>query len=314
MQIGLVYQTSGDAGALFGGSRSAGLSTTTTQYALLAGYNSPNATLNLRDAPSPVAGTIDWLYVELTGIPNTGAGYTFTVLKDGAAQSLVCSITNTNTTCNDTTNSVSVEADDLLSLQVSIHSGTPTSRIARWGLRWTPSTLGETIVLHNSGNSPNTGGSARWAPVSGASQGWSSTEAPIKMLLPGTFTWQKWRMQLNTAPGGSASYTFRSRKNAADGAQNIVIAGTATTGNDMSNSDSLTAGDLISAYSISANSPASAVTKWGWVFTDPNAAPTPTPTPTATATATATVTATATATATPIIEPGGSLGLLGIGS
>lgn len=310
MQISAVFSTVGSDGIILSGTRGTNLSTTATQYGNLQGNGSPNATLNLRDAPVPVAGTFDRLYVELTGSPGVGTGYTFTVLKNGVATALVCSVTGTNTTCNDTVDTVSVVADDLLAMQLSIQSGTPTARIARWGIRWTPSTAGENIFLNNGGTSGNTAGADRWSPPGGGTQSWNSPEPPTHVIIPGSFTSQKWRIQLNTAPGGTATWTFRSRKNVANGNQSVVISGVATSGSDMVNSDSLVAGDLFNASSVSANTPASGVSKWGWVLLDPNASPTPTPTPTATPT----ITPTATPTATPTVPPNGGLSTLGIGS
>lgn len=307
MQIGVVFSatTSTDA-VLLGSTRSANLSNTTTQYDYLGGAGSPNATLNLRDAPAPVSGVIDKLYVELSGTPGAGTGYTFTVLKNGVSSGITCDVTGTNTTCNDTTHTSSIAADDLLSIQLSVQSGTPTARLARWAVRWVPDTLGEIILLHNDANSPNTAGAVRYSQISSGSQGWNSTEPATNSIMPGSYTLKKWHIQLNTDPS-PGSYTFKSRKNTADGNLSVTISSGSTSGSDGSNSDSLVATDILDTSSVSASSPASSISKWGIVLLDPNA-----PTPTPTSTPTATPTNTPTPTPTPVTAAR-LLPLLGVG-
>lgn len=320
MQIGLVFSaTTATDAIIIGNTRTTSLSNTTTQYGLLGGAQSPSATLNLRDSVAPTSGTIDKLYVELAGTPGVGTGYTFTVWKNGATTNITCDVTGTGTTCNDTTHSTSVAADDTLAIQFSVQSGTPTARVARWGVRWVPDTAGEIIVLNNGATSPNTGGATRYSPPAGGSQSWNTTEPATNVVIPGSYTLKKWHIKLNTDPS-PGSYTFKSRKNSADGGQSFTISSGSTSNTPDSSTDSLVAGDILDSSAVSASSPASSVSKWGWVFLDPNGVPTPTPTPTNTPTATPTNTPTPTPTATPTVtptatvEPAGGLPMMGVGS
>jgi hypothetical protein len=88
----------------------------------------------------PVGGTLSNLYVRLDGTPggaSTGKSYTFTVRKNGADTTVTCTILETATTCSDTTNSVTFNAGDRISIK-TVASGGPTGREMRWTANFAP--------------------------------------------------------------------------------------------------------------------------------------------------------------------------------
>ena len=78
----------------------------------------------------PTDGTINSLYIVLSGTPGSGKSYTFTVIQNGVVTSLNCMITGTvDTTCSDLGNSFGVLAGDTISIR-SVAAGTPAGRTA----------------------------------------------------------------------------------------------------------------------------------------------------------------------------------------
>lgn len=74
---------------------------------------------------------------------------------------------------------------------------------------------------------------------------------------PTAFTLKNLTAKLVTAPGGSASRTYRLRKNGANGNLTFAISGASTTGSDTTNSDSIVEDDLINWSQTPASTPAS---------------------------------------------------------
>lgn len=272
--------TSGNS-PIFGSSRNGTINTTTTQYMGLQGNAAADSTLANREQIIPTAGTLNALYVETSGTPSNGDGFLFKVYKNGSATTLACDIYDTDRVCS-STNSVSLSAGDRVALEVDPDNSPTASRSVRWGLKWSPTTDGEAILLGSNGSAMNTAGATRYLTATGTSNTWTSTESGIR-LLASTFILKKFFIDLITAPGGSASYNLKSRKNSADGNLTVTITGASTTNNDTTHSDTFTASDYLDVSEISASSPASSIARWGLVM---DTAPTPTATPTATATAT----------------------------
>lgn len=265
-RFGWVFTGTANASSIIlGSSRAIALATGTTEYNGLQMCGAGNATLNLRDQVMPTAGTIDKLYVELDGAPGTaasGKNYAITVLKGGSAQTLTCTITDTATTCNDTTHSFSVSAGDLVAIQF-VPGSTPTARVARWGVRWTPTIEGEAVFLHSDGGAMNTAGSVRYVSPSGTTQTWTSTESTAQSLTT-SFTLKKLYVNLVTDPN-PGSYTLKSRIGGADGTLSVSIASGSTTGNDTTHTDTVANAAKIDVSQLSASSPTASVARFGFV-------------------------------------------------
>jgi len=85
----------------------------------------------------PVAGTISNFYVTLDGSPGSGNSYTFLVRKNGADTPVTCTISETDTTGSDLTNSVSFAAGDYISIMVTPASN-PTAAAMSWTAQFSP--------------------------------------------------------------------------------------------------------------------------------------------------------------------------------
>lgn len=72
------------------------------------------------------AGTLNQLYCKVSTAPGTGKSYAFQLRKNAVNTASTCTISDTNTSCNDTSHSTAVVQDDLLSIKVT-PSGTPAS-------------------------------------------------------------------------------------------------------------------------------------------------------------------------------------------
>ncbi len=86
----------------------------------------------------PTAGTVSNFYVILDGSPGNNNWYTFVVRKNGADTPVTCTISDTDTTGSDLTNSVSFAAGDYISIMVTPASR-PTARSMRWTAEFLPS-------------------------------------------------------------------------------------------------------------------------------------------------------------------------------
>src|SRR3990167_8213085 len=101
-------------------------------------------------------GTVKNLRILLDVSPGSGTSYTFTVRKNGSNASLACSIADTATSCQDSTNSFSVSGGDLLTIESS-PSGTPASVLVKWTTVFDSTTNQESLMSGGSGGT-GTGG------------------------------------------------------------------------------------------------------------------------------------------------------------
>lgn len=102
----------------------------------------------------PTNGTFSKLYVLAKSAPGaaaSGKSYTFTIQKNSVDTALTCTMTETATICNDTSNSFSVVAGDAIRLK-SAPSNTPTSDKQVIGLAFTPTVDGESLYMQANQN------------------------------------------------------------------------------------------------------------------------------------------------------------------
>lgn len=100
-----------------------------TQYIPIGGGASASATEANVDVDSPAAVTIQNMTVQMSAAPGTGNSVAFTWRKNGANQALTCTISNSATSCSDTTHQFTTSSLDLLSIQMVTSGtivGTPT--------------------------------------------------------------------------------------------------------------------------------------------------------------------------------------------
>ena len=112
-----------------------------------------------RQAIIPDAGTVRDLRINLEFAPGAGNSVSFTLRKDTGsgpvATGLTCTVSNTSTSCSDTSNSVTVAAGDKLDIEAS-PSGTPTAGQVHYTTKYVSNTAKHTILLGSSSTSPST--------------------------------------------------------------------------------------------------------------------------------------------------------------
>lgn len=248
---------------LLGGSNTA-TSTTATRFVAFASQSGPAATENQRNGLIPFSGQVSTLRIELSGAPDTGAGtqsYQFTVRVDKADTAIICTVSETATSCADTTNVVSVTAGQELSLEITPSASAPTARSAQWVLSY----HGNTTALPNritvwpsstAGNTISATANTFWG-IQGLDV--SATEFEVEQIIPTAGVVKNFYVELDGSPNngaGTQTYTFTVMQNSVASAITCNISEAATTCNDTTNSFTVAAGDGVSIRSsIAAGTP-----------------------------------------------------------
>lgn len=208
----------------------------------------------------PTAGTINSAYMVLGGTPGAAKSYTATLVKNTVDTAIVITISGTNTTGNDVSNSVSVVAGDKVYWRID-PAGTPTARMVGLGVRWIPSIDGE--YIHTGVATAPSASTAQYA-----SAGNSSFGATIQRGGPAPsadYTIKDLYVDVNTAPGAGKSIAFAMMS--AGSATSVVatISNTATSASDTSNSATTSTGGLVELRSTPTGTPTVAITRFAWV-------------------------------------------------
>lgn len=233
-------------------------------YGLMASaiYTSTTALANV----IPTDGVIKNLRVNGANSPGVGKSYTFTLVKNGVDTALVATLSGTNTTASDLSDTVSVSAGDTAYWRVD-PSGTPTAFRASIGAEFAPTINGESIQIINAGGSLGAaGGNNFMGTVSSSGASWSTSESARSMYAPNeTYTLKKLYASVDTQPGSGKSWTITVRDNASNTAVTTSIANTNTTANDTSNSATSTANALLGINVVGVSTPSAAVGSFSFV-------------------------------------------------
>jgi hypothetical protein len=203
---------------LLGQSSAVTASTATRAYRDIDGVSVAETTTNLnQDASStiPVDGTISALYVGTSGglyAPGTGTSYTITLFRDGGATALSCTISNTATSCDDLTHSLSVYAGDTLAIE-DTESGTPAQVNLSWSMDFSPTNQNDTIFTGTGQYSSTT---EQFGPIPGdySVVGWSTNTNIRELLFPEAGTIDQLHTLLSQV-NGVGSYDTMFEDNAA---------------------------------------------------------------------------------------------------
>lgn len=215
---------------MFGESSS--LDTSSSRYGTPWGFSVWNATEATVSAPSPIAGQIKNLRARMSGTPGAGNNYTFTIMKNTAAQSLSTVISDSESTDvdYDDSHAITIAAGDLISCRVTPND-LPTANNASVGFIFIPDTAGQAIILFANGSSPSTT-AVRFEQLHGSgTNSWTSTESSRRMILP-ALSLKAIRAQIGASPGSGKSYEFVPRIGGADTALSALITDANTTAGD----------------------------------------------------------------------------------
>ena len=240
---GTVMFSAGEKESLVMGAVNGNITATTTRYFPIQSVSNGNTTENLASGVIPTGGELSDLYVDLDGDPTAGQ-YDIELFKNGAASGLNVTVASGSTTGSNTGTDITVAAGDLVSIEIQ-QTGGPTVRNLRWGMRWKPTTNGESIQVGGA-VALGTSSSTQYIPIAdGVSGTANNTEAARTQLIQACDV-RNLYIGVVTAVGAGNSVAFTARKNAADTTLTATISGAAqTTNSDLVNSVTFAAGDRI---------------------------------------------------------------------
>lgn len=233
-------------------------------------YN-PNNTTTEANAQEIISGsgTMSDLFVELTTAPGVGNTVTITLMLNGVASALTCTVSGTATTASDTTNTVTVSAGDKISYKWVTSAANSAARL-RITSKYTGDTANESQIM---GKCEALGSGDKYTyPMGRSESAVSTTDAVARQLCPTAGTLRDFygEMTAGGAPGVGQSRTFELWKNNAATGVTFTISGTNTTGNDTTNTVSISPGDYLSIKCTSSASPTNAGFLWGFTFVATN--------------------------------------------
>ncbi len=208
----------------------------------------------------PTGGVLKNLYLKSRVAPGAGTSWAVTLMLNGASQSLTATIADVATTANDTTNTVTVAAGDLISLQI-VATGSPTSTSLSYGMSFDPTTDGQSFLAYM-GNSLSPSTTATQFQQNNAHDGtWNATEAN-RVLKFGATTIQGMYVQTSVSPGAAPNqYIFTERNEIADTTAIVTITdastavGSTRVGNITGLSATVADDDRMSIQSVPSSSP-----------------------------------------------------------
>ena len=212
------------------------------------------------EALTSAGGTLSNLSVSLTVAPGaaaSGKSFAITLLVDGSASALSCTVSETATTCTDT-DTVSVAADQIVLMEF-VPANTPDVSRPRYSLTFDSTTAKESMYGGNS-DSTNISSTAaqRHFPPMGNDGGGDTVEADVEQIMPLAGTALRLYVRMETAPGAAASgdsYTFTIEKDGTATDLACVVLETATSCND-TGTTTFTAGQRLTLSTTPNSAPA----------------------------------------------------------
>lgn len=268
-------QDSTDKKTFYLGGNNNNVSNSATNYLAFSPGSSPVTDENLTQIPIPFDWTFSALYCQsMFGSPGTGNSYTMTVYKNGITTSdISCAITETGTTCNDTSSTLTGSAGDTISIEV-IPASTPTARPIACGIALT-NTAGGFALLGGQNSNYADAINTYYHPLSGPFS-YSITEGD-RTQKTSAITLKAAYGALFVAPDNGAltqSYTYTIRDDVGPTGCSFVISETDVTGNDSACADIIAVDSAIDYELVPALVPAATggwVSVWGILTTEDTA-------------------------------------------
>jgi hypothetical protein len=110
------------------------------------------------------------------------------------------------------------------------------------------------LFLHRAENAGASTSATRYIGIDGHYVH-NATEANVQMYVPMAGTFRNLRIKLIAAPGGGGTYSYTLRVNGANSSLSVAIADPATSGSDVANDVSVSAGDLVCISVVPSSSP-----------------------------------------------------------
>lgn len=226
-RLSVQFETSGNVSAWLGCVQSLAAA---TRYISINGFNSAGSTEDVSRQLCPIAGTFGGLYINLNTAPGVGTSRTFTVWLNGSPTSCAVTISDNNTTGNDTSHSFAVAKDDLLSIQCTV-TGSPSVAVARYGSFFTATDNNMFALMGASGSGAPSNSAARFNFIEGVyNGGWGSTNVHFNY---GPTIWlTDFGFKVVNAPTSGKSWTMAVHVDASASELSVAVADAATGGHD----------------------------------------------------------------------------------
>jgi len=239
---------------------------TNTEYLAIAGNASLNQTNwttgeTNRRTVIPTAGVLSELRVEATTGPGTGNTRVYTVMIDGGATALACTLSAAETNCNSAATTLTVSANEAASLRNAVTSAPVSTGDAHWSLKFTPTTSKETIIMGGSaGASIGTTSNVR-APMHGLRPSVTSSTPNTSVRFPTAGTLENMYIKVETAPGAGTTRVFQY------GSVDCTISNAETECNSDTDTQAVVAGEDYWLEIDVTGTPAASQGEWGVQFT-----------------------------------------------
>ncbi len=261
------YAAVGDTTQVIFGGTSDDPTVGATEYAGLMGMGvyAWGTTENAVTGVIPTGGTLTNFKVGVKTAPGSTKTWTFTIRVGNppSDSALSVTITNSNTLSALDTDTVAVTAGQLVSLSAVSTAGSTAAGAVYWTVEFKPTVQGETILLTNATASA-TSGTFYIVPIGCKID---ATEFEGESLFPCAGTLKNLYVNLSAAPNGGNSRIYTVRQNeTTDTALGVTITGSATTGNDTSDTVSVSAGDRITIKNTFGGTPLTGIPSIGMVF------------------------------------------------
>lgn len=239
-------QTAGSKkSVVYSGGRTAPANTGVTYSGVMTNVSSTltSATITDFQVPWPTSGTFRNLFAHWSGAIGAGS-WNVAVNVAGSTTGAPSATLSSGTDASDTTNSIHVNAGDLVCLQYT-PTGTPTSLTPQIGLEFDPDIDGESVLAFANATTGFTAPVTNYEVLFGSGFGYSTTESGRQVPSFGCI-YRKLYVLLGANAGSTGSYTWKLRKNTADTLLTTTVAGAVqTTNNDTSDSVTANAGDVV---------------------------------------------------------------------
>jgi hypothetical protein len=215
----------------------------------------------------PCAGVISKMRVFLAAAPGTDNSWELCVMKNAIATDLKVTISNSATTGDNTSDSVSFSAGDLISVRFTPTSS-PTNTGANSYTVVLTTTDGKSIIIGSTGTSNMVNNAARFvSPFAAGTAGAASvTYGQIQAATAGVLS--NLYVSIGAAAGADKSYTFAVGLNGSDGDISVVISGDSQVLNsDTTHTTTIAAGDLVNMHITPTGTPTATTAQWAMVFT-----------------------------------------------
>jgi len=251
------FESSGSDDSIIVASTNTPLNATATRYVSPATGGYPRATE--AEAAVPITaggGALDRLYVELQTAPGVGNSFTFTVMVDGVASSLACTISGTDTTGSNLANLATYLTGDAISLR-AVPSSNPDVGEVSWSVRnWVSGT--EYTNFANMSSLDNT--LTEYMYVSGYNSPSATYER--RQYISTNCAYSDMYIELSAAPGVGTSYTFTLVKHGVDTDLTATVSNADTTASDTTHSVQINPGDLLTYKIVPSGTP---TVVWGGI-------------------------------------------------